>query len=348
MHPTTIGVDLAKTVFEVAVADSQWHVVSRHRFTRRQFERFLGTHPASHLVMEACGTAHHWGRVAQAHGHQVTLLPPHFVRPYVRGNKTDRTDAEAVLEAVRSGRLAPVPVKTVAQQELVALHRLRAQWLATRTARINAVRGFLREHGIAVPAGARRAVAALPTLVEDVDTTLPGRLREALALLYEEIRTLEARIALIEHRLAAVLATDPVATRLLTIPGIGLLTATALRGTVTHMEGFRRGRHFASWLGLTPREHSSGARRTLGRITKRGDGYLRLLLTHGARAALLAAHRRAIAGRALTRVQQWALTVAQRRGTNKATIALANKLARIVWAVWRFDVPFAAAAAQTV
>ena len=343
MHPTTVGVDLAKNVFELAVADEHWHLVARHRFTRRRFERFLTSQPACHVVMEACGTAHHWGRVAQRCGHRVTLLPAQYVRPYARGNKTDRTDAEALLEAVRSGRIVPVPVKTVAQQELLALHRVRDQWMATRTARINALRGFLREHGILLPRGAQRAVAAVPALVEDADTPLPGRLREVLALLAEEIGAVEDRILVIERRLSVVVDTDPVAQRLMTIPGIGLLTATALLGTVGHIHAFRRGRHFASWLGLTPREHSSGSRRSLGRITKRGDVYLRCLLTHGARAVLLAAHRLAAAGRSLTRLQHWAVAVAHRRGHNKATIALANKLARIVWAVWRYEVPFAVA-----
>lgn len=345
MHPTTVAVDLAKNVFELAVADVHWHVVARHRFTRRQFERFLASPPACHLVMEACGTAHHWGRVAFGHGHQVTLLPAQYVRPYARGNKTDRTDAEALLEAVRSGRLVPVAVKTVAQQELLTLHRIRDQWMATRTARINALRGFLRELGIGLPRGAHAAVAAIPALVEEAETPIPGRLREALLLLYTEVRDVEDRIALIEQRLKSVVTANPVAQRLLKIPGIGLLTATALLGTVGHIHGFRRGRHFASWLGLTPREHSSGSRRSLGRITKRGDVYLRCLLTHGARAVLLSAHRLAAAGKPLTRLQQWAVAVGHRRGHNKATIAVANKLARIVWAVWRFDVPFAAAPA---
>jgi transposase len=203
----------------------------------------------------------------------------------------------------------------------------------------------LREQGTLLPRGAQAAVAAIPALVEDADTALPGRLREALALLYDEIRAVEHRIALIERRLKTFVTTDPVAQRLLTIPGIGLLTATALLGTVGHIHGFRRGRQFASWLGLTPREHSSGSRRSLGRITKRGDVYLRCLLTHGARAVLLAAHRLAAAGRSLTRLQQWAVALAHRRGHNKATIALANKLARIVWAVWRYDVTYAAAPA---
>ncbi|HEX6464920.1 MAG TPA: transposase, partial [Vicinamibacterales bacterium] len=145
MDATTVAVDLAKSVFEVAIADRQWHIVARHRFNRRQFTRFLATTSPSHVVMEACGTAHYWGRCAHQHGHTVTLLPPAYVRPYVRRNKTDRTDTDAMLEAVRSGQIPAVPVKSVGQQMLVALHRLRDQWMTTRTARINTVRGILRE-----------------------------------------------------------------------------------------------------------------------------------------------------------------------------------------------------------
>jgi transposase len=167
MDPATIGVDLAKSVFQLALADRHGHVIDRRRLTRRRFERFLATQPPCHLIMETCGTAHHWGRTARGHGHQVTLLPAHYVRPYVRRQKTDRTDADALLDAQRTGRISPVPVKTVAQQELLALHRVRAQWIATRTARINALRGLLQEHGVVLPRGARTAVAAVPTLVED-------------------------------------------------------------------------------------------------------------------------------------------------------------------------------------
>ncbi len=345
MHATTIAVDLAKRVFEVAVANRNWHVVARHRFTRPQFERFLRTQPAAHVVMEACGTAHAWGRFARQHGHQVSLLPAQYVRPYVRRNKTDRTDAEALLEAVRTGRLHPVPVKTVAQQELVALHRIRAQWMATRTARINALRGFLQEHGVSIVRGARAALRALPALLEDADAPLPARLRSVLALLYDEVRATEHRLAAIERELAQIAAADPVIQRLMRIPGVGVLTGTALVATVGNIHAFARARRFASWLGLTPSERSSGARRRLGAISKQGDVYLRCLLTHGARAVLLAAHRQAQAGRPLTRLQQWALTVRQRRGHNKTAVAVANKLARIIWAVWSKDVEFRAAPA---
>ena len=342
MDATTISVDVAKNVFEVAMANRSWRIVARHRFTRSQFERFLREQPAGHVVMEACGTAHFWGRVAQALGHRVTLLPARYVRPYVRRCKTDRTDAEALLEAVRSGQIPAVAVKTVSQQELQALHRIREQWKATRTARINVLRGLLREHGVVLPSGAARAVAAVPVLLEDHDAPIPDRLRHMAALLYEEVREIEARMKHVEHALGRVADTDAVIQRLLTIPGIGVITATALVAAVGHIHAFRRARYFASWLGLTPREDSTGGRRHLGAITKQGDVYLRCLLTHGARAVLHAARCAAHANKPLTRVQQWALAVEQRRGHNPATIALANKLARIVWAVWTRDAEFVA------
>jgi transposase len=337
-----VAVDLAKNVFELALANAQWRLIGRQRLNRTGFARFLAGTAATHLVMEACGTAHYWGRVAQTHGHRVTLVPPAYVRPYVRRNKTDRADAEAILEAARSGQVPSVPVKRVEQQALVGLHRIRDQWMTTRTARINMLRGLLREQGILVPAGARAALAAVPTILEDAASMLPRHLRAVLTSVHEEVRAIEARIAALERELQALADQDPVVMRLRTIPGIGLLTATALVGTVGHIQAFRRARQFASWLGLTPREHSSGQRRHLGGISKRGDVYLRCLLTHGARAVLVAAHRRRAPAGGL---HDWALNVRLRRGHNKATIAVANKLGRIVWAVWTKDVPYAVAAA---
>jgi transposase len=345
MHATTVAVDLAKTVFELAIANAQWHIIARQRLNRRQFARFLAHEPATHVVMEACGTAHYWGRVAQQHGHAVTLLPAAYVRPYVRRNKTDRADADALLEAVRSGEIPRVPVKSVIQQALVGVHRVREQWMTTRTARINVLRGLLREQGILLPASARGAVQAVPTVLDDTETPVPAPLRHTLRLVYEEVRDLEDRIEQLEAELTTLADADPVIIRLRSIPGIGLLTSTALVGTVGHIHAFGRARQFASWLGLTPREHSSGPRRRLGGISKRGDVYLRCLLTHGARAVLHAAHRRTTAAQPLTRLQQWALNLQERRGHNKATIAVANKLGRVVWAVWHRDLPFADAPA---
>ena len=340
MDATTVAVDLAKTVFELALANAQWRVVGRRRLNRTGFGRFLAETAPTHVVMEACGTAHYWGRIAQQHGHRVTLVPPGYVRPYVRRNKTDRADAEAILEAVRSGQVPTVAVKRIEQQALVALHRIREQWMTTRTARINTLRGILREQGILLPAGARAAVKSLVAVLEDAATVLPSHLRQVLTSVHEEVRAIEGRITALERELETLAEQDPVVTRLRTVPGIGLLTATALVGTVGHIHAFARARQFASWLGLTPREHSSAERRRLGGISKRGDVYLRCLLTHGARAVLVAASRRPPSAAGL---HHWALRVRERRGHNKATIAVANKLGRIVWAVWTKDVPYAIA-----
>ncbi len=264
MDATTVAVDLAKSVFELAIANARWRVWSRQRLNRARFARFLAQTPPTHVVMEACGTAHYWGRVAQQHGHRVTLVPPAYVRPYVRRNKTDRADAEAIREAIRSGEIPRVPVKRVEQQALVALHRVREQWMTTRTARINVLRGLLREQGLLLPAGGCAALRVLPVLLDEAATVLPRHLRQVLTSVHEEVRAIEARIAGLERELRALADADPVVMRLRTIPGIGLLTATALVGTVGHIHAFRRARQFASWLGLTPREYSSGQRRRLG------------------------------------------------------------------------------------
>jgi transposase len=341
MDATTVAVDLAKDVFEVATANCVGRILERRRLTRRQFEAFIKALPVgARVVMEACGTAHYWGRRCQAHGHDVRLLPVQYVKPYVRRNKTDRLDTEALLEAARCAGIQPVPVKTPEQQALQALHRVRTQWQRTRTARINTLRGMLREHGMPIALGARTVLTKMPRILEDADNGLPAQLCLALALVYDEVRALERDIKDIDRQLARVSAADPVAQRLLTIPGIGVITATALLGAVAHIHAFRRARHFASWLGLTPSERSSGFRRHLGRISKRGDVYLRCLLTHGARAVLLTAQRTLRGKGHGTRFQHWAVAVAGRRGHNKAAIAVANKLARVVWAVWRGERDF--------
>ena len=341
MDTTTVAVDLAKDVFEVATANRAGRILERRRLTRRQFETFVNALPVgTRVVMEACGTAHSWGRHCQAHGHHVQLLPVQYVKPYVRRNKTDRMDTEALLEAARCAGIQPVPVKTPEQQALQALHRVRTQWQRTRTARINTLRGMPREHGMPIALGARTVLTKMPRILEDADNGLPAQLCLALALVYDEVRTLERHLKDIDRQLAHVAAADPIAQRLLTIPGIGVITATALLGAVPHIHAFRRARQFASWLGLAPSERSSGFRRHLGRISKRGDVYLRYLLTHGARAVLLTAQRTLRGKSQGTRFQHWAAAVAARRGHNKAAIAVANKLARIVWAVWRREQDF--------
>ena len=285
--------------------------------------------------MEACGTAHHWARAFQAMGHAVKLLPPQHVRPYVRRNKTDRADAAALLEADRCGDILPVPVKTEAQQALQGLHRVRAGWMAARTARINTVRGLLREFGFDLPQGPAAVTGRVPGWLADESSPVPPALRQALSDVMAEIRELETRIKGLEKQLRQEAKQRPAVQKLVDVPGIGLLIATALVAAVGGMEAFRDGRHLAAWLGLTPKESSSGNRRRLGRISRRGDPYLRTLLIHGARSALNAAVAKLAAGKDLTRLQRWAVELAGRVGHNKAATALANKLARIAYAVVR-------------
>ena len=334
---TTIAVDLAKSVFELAVSDQPGTVSLRRRLTRGQFSSFLAARPPATIVMEACGTAHFWGRQAESFGHRVVLLPPHAVRPYVLRNKTDGADARALLEALRNDALRAVPIKTVDQHGLASLHRMRSGWMATRTARLNAVRGLLRELGIAIPVGATRVVPAVRALCAQGDSALPAPLRDVLREAAAEIGELERRMRALELALERLASQSPLVARLRTVPGVGLLTATALVAFVGDVARFPSGRHFASYLGLTPREASSGLKRALGRISKRGDPYLRMLLIHGARSVLTHAKR---SNASRDGLRSWALSREAARGHNKAAVALANKLARIVWAVWRNEQPF--------
>ncbi|MHB8915570.1 MAG: IS110 family RNA-guided transposase [Thiobacillus sp.] len=341
MNATTVAADLAKSVFQLAVADSQWRVVETHRLTRTQFERWFVNRDVSLVVMEACGSAHHWARYLLGLGIEVKLLPAKYVRAYVKRNKTDAADAAALLEAARASDITPVRVKSVEQQALQGLHRTRSLWMGTRTSRINALRGFCREFGLAIPPGSRTGVEAMARLLADPDSVIPELIRGSMKLLIEEIRLLEQRIAQLEKELTALAQQSPACKELLSVPGIGLLTATtmvaATSGEVGH---YRDARHFASWFGLTPKEYSSGSTRHLGRISKRGDRYLRMLLTHGARAVLRAATVARRAGREIDGLKDWALKVQGRTNHNKATCALANKLARICYAVLKYHEPY--------
>jgi len=330
-----IAVDVAKSVLEVAVSDRPGHVCRRERLTRSQFLPFFLAYPEATVVMEACGSAHYWGRELQKRGHTVALLPPHHVRPYVRGNKTDRTDTKGILEAHRNAEVRPVPVKSIAQQSLTALHRFRSGWMKERTARLNALRGLLRELGVFIPMGAREVIPAVWAQIEDADSEIPVALRPVFAEACQEIREIEVRIKKVDHELEVLAEQTPAVVWLLTIPGIGLITATALVAFIGDIRRFPSGRHLASYLGLTPREFSSGLKRRLGRISKRGDGYLRTLLIHGARSVLVHARKQQP-----DRFRSWAHDLEKTHVHNKAAVAVANKLARIVWAVWTRNVPY--------
>lgn len=330
---SVVAVDVAKVVFELAVSDEPGRVKLHRRLSRGEVEVFFAQSRQSTVVMEACGSAHFWGRRLQALGHKVVLLPPHQVRPYVTRNKTDRADAKGILEAYRNAELRPVPVKTVSQQVLGSLHRFRSGWIGARTAHVNTLRGLLRELGIVIPEGIEKVLPQVRLLVADAESGLPDSLRATVAAACSEIESLGERIRDAERQLEALAEQTPVVERLRSVPGIGLMTSTALVAFVGDVQRFPSARHFASYLGLTPREYSTGLRRRLGRISKRGDSYLRLLLVHGARSVLCHAKK----ATSHDRLRTWALALQKRSRHNKAAVALANKLARIAWAVWKRD-----------
>jgi transposase len=342
MNRRTLAIDLAKDVFEIAIANEHWRIVAHHRLSRSRFTAFMAQQPACDVVMEACGSAHHWGRVFTKMGHRCRLLPVQYVRPYRMRNKTDRADAEALLEAARSPRIEAVAVKSVNQQQIQLLHRLREQYKADRLARINVLRGSLRELGIPLPVGATVCLKRAPEAIEQEG--VPHALRMALTALLTDIAQLKLRMEQIELQLLALSKSDPAIQRLRQVPGIGLLTSTALVAAAGCASSFKSARHFSSWLGITPRESSSGNRRFLGRISKQGNTYLRTLIIHGARAVLARAKQlRRQSEQPLNRIHQWAVELERRVGHNKAAVALANKLARIAWAVWRHERDFEAA-----
>jgi len=345
MHSTTVAVDLAKDVFEVAVTGPAGRVERRDRLSRTGFGRFLAGQQPSRVVMESCGGAHFWARQAQLHGHEVTVLPALYVKAYRRRNKTDRADCSALLEAVKNPEIRPVAVKGPHHQALQGLHRVRSRWVSTRTSRINTLRGLLHEFGLTMPKGAGKALDLLPERIDApaVPDALKPMLREMLA----EIRELTRRIGDVEKQLKALTRDDAAVQAVQSVSGIGLLTSTALVASAVDARNFRNGRHLASWIGLTPREYSSGSTRRLGRMSKKGDVYLRMLFIHGARSVLLQAGRLQRQGKGLSRLQRWALDLKARTNHNKAAVGLANKLARIAWATWfhgrEFDANYAPA-----
>ena len=285
MEHTTIAVDLAKSVFQVAVSHRTGRIDEERRLSRDKFLEFFVQRPPATVLLEACSSSHHWSRQLQQLGHNVRQLPAHDVRRYVRRNKTDRTDAKALLEANRNEEIRAVPVKTVDQQAVASLHRLRSTWHATRTSRINTLRGLLREFGLTIPVGAHHVVPQVRELLDE-PTPVPGLLHNTLRAACDEIEVLETNIRHVERAFASVAQQLPDVALLQSVPGVGLLTATALVALVGDSRRFPSGRQFASYLGLTPREDSTALRHRLGAISKQGDAYLRMMLIHGARSVL--------------------------------------------------------------
>lgn len=324
---TVVGVDLGKTWIEVCGQDAAGKVCLTGKHKPGQFKALMAQLPACLLGLEACGRAHHWARVLQGYGHEVKLMAPQFVKAYVKSNKSDRADAEAVCEAVQRRTMRFVGVKTVAQQDQQSLHRVRSLAVAQRTALVNQVRGLLAEQGIEIGRGRARVRAALPGILEDGENGLSGAFREVLQDAYETLVRMDVRLDELAAKIERWARADEQAQRLMGIPGIGPITATALLAAVGDVKTFRNGRELAAWLGLVPRQHSTGGRAQLLGISKRGDSYVRGLLIHGARAALQVSDRKTDPR------SRWAQAVAARRHRNVATVALANRMARTAYAL---------------
>ena len=322
---TTIGLDLAKHVFQVHGVDAEGATVLRKQLRRAQVLAFFGRLPPCLVGLEACATAHYWGRELRALGHEVRLMPAQYVKAYIKRNKHDAADAEAICEAVQRPTMRFVPVKTADQQAAVLLHRGRERLVRQRTGLVNALRGHLAEFGVIAPQGLRNVGKLIAIVRDEGDARLPDLARQVLQVLAAQIEQLAAAVAAIEKHLMAWHKSNPVSQRLASVPGIGPIIATAIAATVVEPSGFRSGREFAAWLGLVPRQNSTGGKHRLGGISKRGNQYLRRLLINGASANLLRSKA--------TKADPWVIGLRRRRPPLVVAVALANKTARIAWAV---------------
>ena len=326
---TTIGLDLAKNVFQVHGMDGKEETVLRKKIRRGQVLKFFATFPPCLIGMEACGSAHYWARALSAQGHQVRLIPPQYVRPFVKTNKHDAADAEAIAEALVRPTMRFAPIKSAEQQAVLMLHRSRELLVKQRTMLINALRGHCSELGMTARQGPSRVTDLIERIEDSDDTRLPAVACEALSVLIAQLQTVKEAIRTLEGKLQEWYRSQEVSQRLTTIPGVGVITATALVATIGDGSQFKSGRHLSAWLGLVPRQHSSGGKSRLGRISKRGDGYLRRLLVHGSRTVLR--WQRAAPQPSVP----WIGALLTRRPTNVVLVAMANKTARTVWAMMR-------------
>jgi transposase len=322
-----VGVDLAKTVFQVHGVDAAGRAVVRKKLRRSQLMTFFAELEPCLVGLEACATAHHWARSLQALGHEVRLIPPQYVKPFVKTNKNDAADAEAICEALLRPTMRFAGVKSAERQSLLMLHRSRELLVCQRTMLINALRGHCAEFGITAAQGLSRAQELIAVIDDPSDTRLPALARRALQSLVVQVRSIQEQIGALETELLAWHRLNLESQRLEAIPGVGVITATALTATIGDASQFRSARQFAAWLGLVPRQRSSGGKDRLGRISKRGDGYLRRLLVHGARAVLRWTRQRP------ERRSPWIEGLLARRPTNVVLVAMANKMARVVWAM---------------
>jgi len=327
MNVTTVGIDLAKSVFQVHGVDARGKAVLRRQLRREQVAAFFVNLPPCLIGMEACASAHYWGRTLERFGHTVRLMAPQFVKPYVKTNKNDAADAEAICEAVSRPSMRFVPIKSIEQQAVLSVHRVRQGFVKARTAQANQIRGLLGEFGLVIPQGIRHIAQRVPALLEDASNELPLEFRQLIDRLTCHLKELDQQVRELERQIVAWHRSSELSRKLEKIPGIGPLAATALVASIADASSFNNGRQVSAWLGLVPRQNSSGGKSTLLGISKRGDVYLRTLLIHGARSAILAAKRQGECKNV------WLANLLNRRHANIAAVALANKNVRTVWAL---------------
>jgi transposase len=329
MKLQALGIDLAKNVFHLVGLDSSGQVVIRKRCSRTQVLAFTANLQVQVIGMEACSGAHFLGRALREQGHEVRLMPAQYVKPFVKTNKNDYLDAEAIAEAVQRARMRFVPIKTEEQLDLQALHRVRERWVMRRTAVVNQARSLLLERGLPLPQGRRHLVEALPRILEDAELQLSGKFRVLLTQLQLELEQLAARIEQMDAVIQREVDENEACQRLTTIPGVGPVTATALIGAVGNASAFAKGRDLSAWMGIVPGEYSTGGKQKLLGITKRGSKYLRRLFVQGARSVLQQRDKQA------PYLREWLAQLLGRTHQNKVVVALANKLVRTAWAVLR-------------
>lgn len=334
MNVTTVGIDLAKNVFSVHGIDAHGKVMLRRSIGRADLLPMFAQMPPCLIGMEACSGAHHMARELKKLGHDARIMAPRFVVPYRKSGKNDRNDAEAICDAVSRPNMRFVPVKSVEQQAVLCLHRIRKELSDQRTALINELRGLLCEFGIVLPKGRYAFRQRLPAVLADEENRLPVLARRLFGEVNARIRELDQHLLAYERELAALARTSAAAKQLMAMPGIGSITATALLASVADMKVFKNGRQFAAWLGLVPRQHSTGGKARLGKITKQGDVYLRTLLIHGTRSVL------ATVADKDDRLSRWCRALIERCGYRKAAVALAAKHARMIWAMLARGEPY--------
>lgn len=326
MKITTIGIDLAKEVFQIHGVDKHGKAVLRKQLRRSKMAEFFANLEPCLIGLEACGSSHHWARKLGGFGHTIKLMPPQFVKPYVKTNKHDMADAEAICEAVTRPTMRFVPIKNIEQQAMLSVHRARQGFVKARTAQANQIRGLLSEFGIVIPQGIQSIGKRMPDILEDAENGLPGTMRRLLERLNEHLKELDRQVNELELQIKLWHKENEASQRLATIPGVGPITASAIVATVGNATEFKNSRQLAAWLGLVPKQHASGGKQLLLGISKRGDTYLRTLLIHGARAVIRFAEKKSEPG-------SWLNKLIARRNKNIAAVALANKNARIIWAL---------------